>query len=105
LLSGGNGVIDRRQNETDLRIGAVLVTYHPDDVVFENIVKLAEQVNELVIVDNGSPEDFWKQFGEQYPDVKFGKIMNPKNLGIATAFNLGARALLALNCDFVMTFG
>ncbi len=94
----------RTQNEIGSRIGAVLVTYHPGNDVFINIVKLAEQVNELLIVDNGSPQDFWQSFAEQYPDVKFTKITNPKNLGIATAFNLGARALLASNCDFVMTF-
>jgi rhamnosyltransferase len=104
LLSGGIGVIDRTQNETGLRIGAVLVTYHPDNAVFENIVKLAEQVNEVVIVDNGSPQEFWERFTKQYPEIKFTKITNSKNLGIATAFNLGARALLASNCDFVMTF-
>lgn len=95
---------DLGQNEAELRIGAVMVTYRPDNAVFENIVKLAEQVDELMIVDNGSLEDFWERLAEQYPDVKFGKITNPKNLGIATAFNLGARALLAFNCDFVMTF-
>ncbi len=95
---------DRTQNRTDLRIGAVMVTYHPDSAVFENIVKLAEQVSELVIVDNGSDQDFWERLAEQYPDIKFSKITNPKNLGIATAFNLGARALLASKCDFVMTF-
>jgi rhamnosyltransferase len=104
LLSGGNGVSNRTQNETNIRIGAVLVTYHPDNAVFENIVKLAEQVDELVIVDNGSPQEFWENFAKQYPQVKFGKITNPKNLGIATAFNLGARALLASKCNFVMTF-
>jgi rhamnosyltransferase len=97
-------VNDHTQNKTDLRIGAVLVTYQPDNAVFENIVKLTEQVNELVVVDNGSPQDFWERLAGQYPDVKFTKIINPKNLGIATAFNLGARALLASNCDFIMTF-
>ena len=92
------------QNGTNLKIGAVMVTYHPDSAVFGNILKLAEQVNELIIVDNGSPEDFWMQLGEKYPEVKFKKITNPKNLGIATAFNLGARALLDSGFDFVMTF-
>lgn len=95
---------DQMQHDTILKIGAVMVTYHPDDAVFGNIVKLAEQVSDLVIVDNGSSQKFWQQFSEQYPEVKFRKITNPKNLGIATAFNLGARALLASNCDFVMTF-
>jgi rhamnosyltransferase len=104
LLSGGIEVNDLTQNKTGLRIGAVLVTYHPDNAVFENIVKLAEQVNELVIVDNGSPQEFWERFAKQHSEIKFSKITNPKNLGIATAFNLGARALLASNCDFVMTF-
>lgn len=95
---------DQMEIGAELRIGAVLVTYHPDSAVFGNILKLSEQVNELIIVDNGSPEDFWKQLGERYPEVKFRKITNPKNLGIATAFNLGARALLETGCDFVMTF-
>jgi rhamnosyltransferase len=86
------------------RIGAVMVTYNPDLAVFENVVKLANQVDQLVIVDNGSPQSFWVSFAEQNPEVQITRIINPKNLGIATAFNLGARALLEAGCDFVLTF-
>lgn len=93
-----------QKNGLAVRVGAVLVTYHPEDEVMENISRLAAQADELVVVDNGSSETFWIRLREQFPDLQFRLISNPKNLGIATAFNLGARALLESGCDFVMTF-
>ena len=86
------------------RIGAVLVTYNPDNDSIQNIARLAGQVDQLIVVDNGSPAEFWDQLEAQQPQARFRRITNPENLGIATAFNIGARALLESGCNFVMTF-
>ena len=89
---------------SNVRVGAVLVTYQPEDDVIENIARLKSQVQELVVVDNGSSEIFWKRLSESQPQIEFNRVKNPKNLGIATAFNIGARMLLDLGCDFILTF-
>jgi rhamnosyltransferase len=97
-------VDDKTNNRSSSRVGAVLVTYNPDDDAIQNIARLAEQVDQLVVVDNGSSDAFWVRLAAQQPQARFRRITNPENLGIATAFNLGARALLEAGCDFVMTF-
>jgi rhamnosyltransferase len=92
------------QTNRKSRVGAVLVTFHPDDLVINNIAAVASQVEQLVVVDNQSDPAFWQRLAEQQPNLEFQRVSNPKNLGIAEAFNIGARVLLAANCDFVMTF-
>ena len=36
---------------------AIIVSYHPDNEIIENIDALINQVDEIVIVDNGSGPD------------------------------------------------
>lgn len=45
-------------------VGAVVVTYHPDAAMLARLFQsLAEQVDWVVVVDNGSGEDVLAGFG------------------------------------------
>jgi len=87
-----------------MNIGAVIVSYHPATELIENVAALLEQVDEVVIVDNGSGE-YAKELLERlrsYPKVSV--IYNRENLGIATALNIGVRHAKAAGHQWVATF-
>ena len=85
------------------RLGAVVVLYNPESDVLENLRVLAAQVDALVIVDNGSSEEFRAALGPML-NVRVELIRHTENLGIATGFNTGVRRLIELGCGFSLTF-
>ena len=84
-------------------VGAVVVLYNPELDVLENLRALAAQVDALVIVDNGSSEEFRAALGPML-NARVELIRHPDNLGIATGFNTGVRRLIELGCAFSLTF-
>jgi rhamnosyltransferase len=87
-----------------MSICAVIVTYHPAAELSENVAALLEQVDEAVIVDNGSGAAA-KELLESldgYPKVSV--IYNRENLGIASALNIGVRHAKAAGHQWVATF-
>jgi len=86
-----------------MRICAVIVTYNPGNSIFACVSSIKDQVEEIVIIDNG--------FTVNGPDpiddiVKKNGIMvirNRENLGIATALNIGIRYALDRGYDWVLT--
>jgi rhamnosyltransferase len=85
------------------RVGAVVVLYQPESDVLENLRILAAQVDALVIVDNGSSEEFRAALGSML-NARVELIQHAENLGIATGFNTGVRRLIELACEFSLTF-
>lgn len=71
---------------------AVIVTYNPAHDIINNITALYDQVQKILIVDNhsGNDIDFLRKFCASN-DIEF--IENEKNLGIATALNMGVSKL------------
>jgi len=58
---------------------------------------------EIVLVDNGSPDDSIKIFNQEYKNNKFVKILNTKsNLGYAGGNNFGIDYTLKNNFDFLI---
>lgn len=87
-----------------MSICAVVVSYHPAAELIENVAALLEQVDEVVIVDNGSGTDakaLLDRLGG-YPNVNV--IYNRENLGIAAALNIGVRHAKAAGHTWVATF-
>jgi rhamnosyltransferase len=68
---------------------AIVVTFHPDADVLENLSKLRSQVQALVVVDNGSPEASICLLRAASSQLGFELIANRENLGIAAALNSG----------------
>jgi rhamnosyltransferase len=85
------------------RVGAVVVLYNPESDVLENLRILVAQVDALVIVDNGSSQEF-RELLEPMLNTQVELIRHSENLGIATGFNTGVRRLIELGCGFSLTF-
>lgn len=82
----------------------VVVTYHPDSEVLENLQHLRPEVKHLVVVDNGSLEAELAPLRAAAEPMNFEVIEVASNLGIATALNIGIRQAEALGCEWVLLF-
>jgi rhamnosyltransferase len=88
----------------DRQMAAVVVTYHPDAAVLENVRLLTEQVGKVIVVDNASAGASAGTVSalEKMPGVWL--IRNAANLGIAAAMNTGIRHALADGYPWIATF-
>jgi rhamnosyltransferase len=73
----------------ELSVCAVIVTYHPNVGMLENMAKVLVQVQDLVVVDNGSTAEELAPLRETSKNCGFHLIENGQNLGIAEALNQG----------------
>jgi rhamnosyltransferase len=69
----------------------VIVTFRPQPEDLGNISELRPQVQGLVVVDNGSPEEKRNLLRIASEECDFTLIENGENLGIATALNIGVK--------------
>ncbi len=85
---------------------AIIVTYNPPAGFLDKLDNLRAQIDQLVIVDNGSkPEicDSFRQIASQNEEhIEF--IFNKGNSGIAIALNQGFAWAIERNADFVFAF-
>jgi rhamnosyltransferase len=70
---------------------AVIVTFRPRAEDLENLAKVRPQVEDLVVVDNGSPAETLLLLRAASRDLTFVLIENGENLGIAVALNIGVK--------------
>jgi len=82
---------------------AIIVTYNIGKNLLKCFNSIENQVDEVVIVDNGSNNETSNVLKdlEKNPDVKV--IYNKDNLGIATAQNIGVKYALSKCYKFVLT--
>jgi rhamnosyltransferase len=83
---------------------AVVITFHPQAVVWDNLAKVRQQVEMLLVVDNGSSPKSLAPFYALPTDPGFTLIENKMNLGIAAALNAGARWARARGFEYVALF-
>ncbi len=74
------------------KVVAIIVSYNPDCVLLENVEALEQQVNEIVIIDNGSQSKLILANLEEQYHVKILYMKN--NLGIAAGLNIGFKYAL-----------
>jgi rhamnosyltransferase len=95
------------------RIGAVVVTYRPDDGLASRLAPIARHVDAVVIVDNDSGDATLRRLREIRTGSTVDVIANRDNRGVAAALNQGvdwARArgyawVLTLDQDTIPTDG
>ncbi len=87
-----------------MSICAIVVSYNPDLDIIKNLNALFDQVDEVVIVDNGSGVSGKKLLVEIYSNPKAVVIYNEENLGIAEALNIGVKHAKASGYYWVATF-
>lgn len=85
-------------------ICSVVVSYNPSHTILENVSALAEQVDQVIVVDNGSSQasKAYLKLLEKLTNVRI--IYNPDNLGIAAALNIGVTYCIDLGCFWIATF-
>ncbi len=84
------------------KVAAIIVSYNPDSNLFDSINLLLNQVEKVIIVDNGSKEKYVKYI-KSINDDKIEIILNKENLGIATALNIGVRKALENGYEWILT--
>ena len=80
---------------------AVVVTYHPDEPVMDNLRAMVRECRRVLVVDNGSVKESCDRLAA-VPGVTL--LALGENLGVATALNRGAAWALANGCAWVVTF-
>jgi rhamnosyltransferase len=86
------------------KITAVVVTFRPDEDVWENVRCLAEQLDDVVIVDNGSSAD---QLAPAYALAGAGRhvvVEMGRNAGLGAALNAGLAAARQHGAGMVLLF-
>lgn len=84
------------------KVAAIIVSYNPDSNLFDSINLLLNQVEKVIIVDNGSKEKYVKYINSINED-KIEIILNKENLGVATALNIGVRKALENGYEWILT--
>jgi rhamnosyltransferase len=74
---------------TSKSVSAVIVTYHPTEIMTENMPKVLAQVDGLVVVDNGSNAESLGRLRSASQKHHYHLIENSVNLGVAEALNQG----------------
>lgn len=95
---------DGQSSEQGCGIAAVVVTFHPDAKVLENLSVLRPQTDRLIVVDNGSSDGELTPLRELCDALGAELLENGENLGIATALNQGVAAARETNCSWVLLF-
>ncbi|MGB6689724.1 MAG: glycosyltransferase [Terracidiphilus sp.] len=88
----------------DKRRCAIVVTFHPQTEHVRHLAKIREQVDVLIVVDNGSNANELAALRAACEEVGFCLIENGDNLGIAAALNRGVREARQENCEWVVLF-
>lgn len=84
-------------------ICGVVITYNPDEKLFERLESLAKQVDEMLLIDNhssGSARDIVIDAATRHGAHL---LVNEENLGIAAALNQGIRFAIDQGSEWVLT--
>lgn len=88
------------------KIGALVVSYFPDQDFFRRVEVIASQVDLLIIADNTPEPEHFSPSLQSFPEhisPRLEHILNGKNLGLATALNQGLRVAARHNCSWLLT--
>lgn len=86
------------------RVHAVVVTYQPDDKVTELLHALSPQVENILVIDNGSSQQPLRILRPACAEVGAILIALGENTGIAHAQNVGIERALKEGADYVLLF-
>ena len=86
-------------------IPALVITFNPSYNLENRLDFLYTHFDHILLVDNGSEPDIRRVIEGQIQQrgTKLGTILNPRNLGVATALNQGFSLAMQLGYDYVIT--
>lgn len=87
------------------KVAAIIISYNPDNNLLDSVNLLVNQVEKIIIVDNGSESQKKKNINliKEIDKQKIEAIFNEENLGIATALNIGVRKALSQGYNWILT--
>lgn len=87
------------------KVAAIIVSYNPDNNLLDSVNLLINQVEKIIIVDNGSDDKKKKDINliKDIDNQKITIVFNEENLGIATALNIGVKQALNDGYDWILT--
>lgn len=87
------------------KVAAIIISYNPDNNLLDSVNLLINQVEKIIIVDNGSKDKNKKDINliKDIDSKKINIIFNEENLGIATALNIGVKQALNDGYDWILT--
>lgn len=87
------------------KVAAIIISYNPDNNLLDSINLLINQVEKIIIVDNGSESEKKKNINliKDINNEKIKVIFNQENLGIATALNIGVKDALKQGYNWILT--
>lgn len=87
------------------KVAAIIISYNPDNNLLDSINLLINQVEKIIIVDNGSESQKKKNINliKDIDNKKIEVIFNEENLGIATALNIGVKEALNQGYNWILT--
>ena len=87
------------------KVAAIIISYNPDNNLLDSINLLVNQVEKIIIVDNGSEPEKKRNINliMDIDKKKIEVIFNEENLGIATALNIGVREALNQGYNWILT--
>ena len=87
------------------KVAAIIISYNPDNNLVDSVNLLINQVEKIIIVDNGSEEEKVKNIKsiKNINKEKIEIILNKDNLGIATALNIGIKEALMQGYKWILT--
>jgi rhamnosyltransferase len=83
---------------------AIVVTHFPDAGLAERLAGVAAQVDEMLVVDNGSRGEPLERLRGLSARGRIRLLENGENRGVATALNQGARWAAARGFDWIALF-
>jgi len=81
---------------------SVLVSYHPDADLPGRLARILNETGAVVVVDNGSGAEVVSMLGRLPFGPRVSVILNPRNLGVASALNIGIRRAIELGYAWVL---
>ena len=87
------------------KVAAIIISYNPDNNLLDSVNLLINQVDKIIIVDNGSESQKKKNINliKDIDNKKIEVIFNEENLGIATALNIGVKEALNQGYNWILT--
>ena len=87
------------------KVVAIIISYNPDNNLLDSVNLLKNQVEKIIIVDNGSKKEKVKNINliRDIDKEKIEVIFNEENLGIATALNIGIKEGLKQGYNWILT--
>ncbi|SKA87532.1 rhamnosyltransferase [Clostridium sp. USBA 49] len=86
-----------------MNICCIIVTYNIDNEFEKCFHAIKDQVDKVIIVDNGSNKDTLNYLDKINGEYNIKLIKNKQNMGIAYALNQGVKYALKNNYDWILT--